>query len=83
VVLSVRAVDDAPVAAAVAVSATRAAAARITLSATQPSGETAAAGGALRYSITHLPARGTLYLEAAAAGTTTAVGRCTLNQVDP
>ena len=70
VVVSITALDDPPSAVAVAVAATRAAAARVTLTATQPAGETAA-GAALNYSITRLPARGTLYKAAGTSGTTT------------
>jgi len=77
VVVSITALDDPPSAVAVAVAATRAAAARVTLTATQPAGETAA-GPALNYSVTRLPARGTLYK---AAGTS--VRRCSLARSNP
>ena len=71
VAVSVRLVDDPPVATAVTVSANHAATSRIELSATQPSTDTTASG-ALTYFITRLPARGVLYKAAAATGITTA-----------
>lgn len=71
VVLSVTSVDDAPIATAIAITANRAAAARINLAATHPSAETAAAGGALLYSISRLPTRGVLFRAAVAAGSST------------
>ena len=64
--MSVKAVDDPPVASSTTVTTNRAQTTRLVFAATQPTGESTQT---LRYAVTRLPTRGVLYLPAATSGT--------------